>query len=973
MDAGAPTEAPLPEAPLVGPEGLAGEEKRKEFREAVERWREEGFEVHTLEDALASDLESARRALLLFRVQVQRLRELGSELRSFDSLALAERRDRLARMQYDVANITQLEKGLSDLRELVARQKDQDRVRKEEERLRRAALSEKLFWWSSHGLAVEKLEAAMAAGELAEVERALADFEPKAQRLLKLREELAALDASDFREQAAELESKLGDIDRIDEAEAELQAFREHLSVHSRDARARRKLRERLEQWRKEALRVEALEKLLDGGQELAALEREFERFDAAVGASNSLAQTLAGMDIKGFEERAGQLGRDLRDPSLLEDCRRRMRRLQEDIARARAEADERAAARARIGEWRGIGLPTGGLEGLLDKDIGALRKAMVDFQFEALRRDELVRLLEPLARTPYAEEAARLRNELADFSRLGELEDRALALLAAAEGQAAESGRELHLEFERELATREKIRRWINMGYRVRRLEGALKGGSGTLREEAERLENDIEQLSKMTSALEVLDTKGLDRELGHIRAMLDDPDKLPAVRALTDNLRAEIARRKKEDDRRAFLRGVAGEWEKMGYDTSSLQRALEGDLDKASEEFVIFHSGLAAADSLRRRLELLEVFGSETEVAGLRERLRDLGTLDEVRARADGLWKDIEERAGERTGRIRSSRQRRAALKERLTGYLEKGLAVGRLEKLLGQAPEAAEAEFSRFEEEVRRLEELEKRLGPLEHPGFEREIVSLRAMLNDVDRIRDIERGISELEARVEQARQGEQRRREELDARRADDDRRSAIHTRLEERLNEWGSFGLNVEALRAALEADPAASQKKFEEFENSLYRTEELRLQMHELQARGAGEVPGAETVEKLLEDPLRLPQAERAFTEFRQRAEVALRERDGELRSYSDRIAAIREAGEDVSELERALGKGLSEVRTAFAERDKNLMHRDLQDTWKGIKRKLEAADGPGPGKGQPSEGKIVRKRRRKSTQAGG
>jgi KaiC/GvpD/RAD55 family RecA-like ATPase len=973
MDSGLPPDAPLPEAMLVGPEGAPGEEKRREFWEALEKWREEGFEVRYLEEALASDLESARRALLLFRVQVQRLRELGGELASFDSPALAERRDILARMQYDVANIPELEKGLAELRERLARQKDEERARKEEERLRRAALSEKLFWWSSHGLAVERFEAAMAAGELAAVERALADFEPRAQRLLKLREELAAIDTSDFRDKAAQLETKLGDIDRLEEAEAELGAFKEHLAVHSRDARARRKLRERLEDWKRTGIRVEPLEKLCDGGQELTALEREFDRFGAAVEALDGLSKALAGIDVRGFEERAAQLGRDLKDPSLLEDCRRRLRRLQEDIIRARAEQEERAAARARIEQWRRAGLQTAALEGLLDQDIGALRKAIVDFQFEFHRYNDLLRLLEPLARTPFAEEAARLASALTDFSRLGELEERALALLAKAQAQAAESGRELHIELERELATRDKIRRWINMGYRVRRLEGALKGGSGTLREEAERLENDIEQLSKTSSALEVLDTKGLDRELAHIRAMLDDPDKLPAVKALTENLRTEIARRKKEEDRRTFLRGVSTEWERMGYDISALQRALDGDLDKASQEFVLFHSGLAAADNLRRRLELLEVFGFDAEVSGLRERLRDIGSLEEVRARADGLWKDLEGKAGERTASLKSARSRRAALKERLAGYMEKGLAVSSLVKALALAPEATEAEFCRFEEEVRRLGELEQRLGTLEHPGFEQEILSLRAMLLDVERIRDIESGISGLEARVEEARQDEQRRHKEMEARRAEDDRRSAVRTKLEERLNEWVAFGLNVDALRAALEDDPAQAPKRFEEFENSLFRTEELRLQLHELQAKGAGDVPGAETVEKLLEDPLRLPQAERAFSEFSQRAQVALRERDGELRSYSDRIAALRTTGEDVSELERALGKGLSEVILAFAKREEKLMKRDLQDTWKGIKNKLAASEGPKPGTGQPSEGKIVRKKRKKSTQAGG
>lgn len=974
-----------------GPGPPAGEEKRKEFREALEKWKEEGYEVLFLEKELGGDLESARRSFLLFRVQLQRLRELAGELGSFEDPALAGRRAQLAAMLHDVTNIPQLEKGLSELRAEAARLKEEQRSRKEEERQRRAQLTEKLFWWSSHGMMVDRLEASISAKDLAAAEDAMAQFEPRAQRLLKLKEEMAALDATDFREEAAALDAKTGDVDLLDEVEAELAAFKEHLALHSRDAKARRKLRERLELWGKDGFRVEQLEKLLEREREPVALEREFERFGNAVDALKALTERLGSMDIAGFEDGAGLLKRKLKDPSMLEDCRRELLKLEEDVSRARAEQKERAGCKARIEEWRRSGLQTGELETMVDKDMGTLRKAMVDFRFQIQIYDELVQLLEPLLRSAHSEQAAQLQKELRDFTRLGELEEKVLALRAKTETEAVEAGQQLHGELERDLALLEKLQRWINSGYHVRRLEGALKGDGGALRAEAERLESDIEQLSKTASALEVLDTKGLDRELAHIRAMLNDPDKLPAVRALTENLRSEIGRRKKEEERRQALRAVAKDWEKNGYDTAALHSALEGDLDKASQQFVVFHTTLAAARDLRKRLDLLELFGFEPELEALRKKLRDPRSLDEVRAQTDGLWKAADERSRERLQRRIAARQRREALKGRLAGHMENGLAVGRLEKALELEPEQAEAEFTRFEEEVRKLAELRERLEGLSFPGYESELLALRAMMNDVDRTREIEQGISALEANVEQARREEERKREEAQARLVEQDKRTVLRKRLEARLKEWGSFGLNVEALRVALEADPVMAEKKFESFENSLYRTEELRLQLHELQAKGAGDVAGAETVEKLLEDPLRLPQAERAFVEFRQRADVLLRERDSEMLGYSQKIAQLRQNGEDVSELERALERGPWDVRAAIAEHEKHKMKRDLQDTWKGIKSKLvgagaapaggvpgAAGNGPagGDAAGEPgphAEGKIVKKKKKKNIKAGG
>lgn len=981
----------LPSQEVRGAVGPAGEGKRKEFREALEKWKEEGYEVVFLEKELGGDLESARRSFLLFRVQLQRLRELAGELASLDHPALAGRCAALAAMLKDVTNIPQLEKGLSELRAEAARLKEAERGRKEEERQRRAQLTEKLFWWSSHGMMVDRLEAAISSKDLAAAENEMAQFEPRAQRLLKLKEEMAALDASDFTEEAAALDAKLNDVDLLDEAGAELAAFKEHLALHSRDAKARRHLRERLELWGKGGFRVEPLEKLLEHERDQAVLDEEFDRFGMAVEALKALTERLGAMDAAGFDERAALVGRKLKDPTMLEDCRRELLRLEEDISRARAEQKERAVLKARIEEWRRSGLQTGELETMMDKDISALRKAMVDFRFQIQVYDELVQLLEPLLRSAHSEEAAQLQKELRDFARLGELEEKVLALRAKTEAEAVEAGQELHGELERDLALLEKLQRWINSGYHVRRLEGALKGDSGALRAEAERLESDIEQLSRTASALEVLDTKGLDRELAHIRAMLNDPDKLPAVRALTENLRSEIGRRKKEEERRQALRAVAKDWEKKGYDTAALHCALEGDLDKASQEFIVFHTTLAAARDLRRRIDLLELFGFEPELDALRKKLRDPASLEEVRAQTDGLWKAADERARERLQRRMAARQRRDALKVRLAGHMKNGLVVDRLEKALELEPEHTEGEFTRFEEEVRRLGELRKRLEGLSFPGYESEMLAIRAMMNDVDRTREIEEGLSALEAKVERARREEERKRNEAQARLVEEDKRTVLRKRLEARLNEWSSFGLNVEALRAALEADPVMAEKKFESFENSLYRTEELRLQLHELQAKGAGEVPGAETVEKLLEDPLRLPQAERAFSEFRQRAEVLLRELDSEMLGYSKRIAQLRQNGEDVSELERALELGPWDVRAALAEHEKHKMKRDLQDTWKGIKSKLVgtagtpaveapkgADNGPGEGggtggPGPPAEGRIVKKKRKKNIKAGG
>jgi KaiC/GvpD/RAD55 family RecA-like ATPase len=942
-------------------EAAAGEEKRREFREALLKWKDEGYSVGALEEVIDQDLERVRRDFLVFRVQLQRLRELGEELAAVDAPALAPRRAELEAMLRDAARIPELEKGVEELRSAATAIKEEERQRREEEQRRRAALSEKVFWWSSHGLHVERLEKLLD-GDLTEAERETSAVEPGAQRLLRLREELAAMDTSEFREAAAKLESLLGDVEQVERAELELAAFKEFVAKHSRDARERAALRDGLEGWRARGFRTDVAEKALDRDPETA--RAEIVRFIERAGASESLLAQLSGLSVKGFESRAEQVRECLRDPYRLEDGRVLLAALHADIESAQAEELQRAECRQRLDGWKKGGFPTGELERLLDRDLPTLRRAVLDFQFRLDAHDELAHQLEPLAQTRYAGEAAGLLRELKDLSRLPELEEKVLALRSRIEAEALASGREMSGEFERDFANMEKVRRWIAGGIQVRRLEGALRLDQETLRAEIDRYEQDIEELSKEGSALEVLDTKGLEKELAHIRSMLNDPDKLPVVRALRDSLRAEIARLKKQEERRSNLRGVARDWEQRGYRVKHLHDALEKDLEKAAQSFVLFQTRIAAAEHLRRRIDALELLGMRSESERLRRRLAESDSLEEVRAEVDRLWKAAEESDRNRAAWRTKERERRRALEARAVGWLERGLDVRRLEKALQRPLVDAEAEFSRFEEDVRRLRTIEERLAGLEAPGFESDILALKSGLADVDRIPELERGLEALREKMDRARRDDEQQKAQESARRSEEQRRSALRARMEDRLKEWSGFGLNVEALRTALATDLSLAEKRFAEFENSLYRSEELKVELHALEAEGLEGVAGADTIEKMLLDPLKLPQADKAFAEFRLRAESHLREKDAQMRGFALRIGELESRGEDVTALRRAYKKGLAEVRQAFADYDRALVNRERMETWKGIKSRLlsersEAADGgAGHREGGPAAG---------------
>jgi hypothetical protein len=432
----------------------------------------------------------------------------------------------------------------------------------------------------------------------------------------------------------------------------------------------------------------------------------------------------------------------------------------------------------------------------------------------------------------------------------------------------------------------------------------------------------------------------------------MLGDPDNLPLVRAYRDALRSRIARRKKEGERKAELASVAGDWERRGLRVRHLLEALKGDIDGASAQFVLFRARMSAAEHLRRRLEALELLAGGPELERLRRRLEEAENPSEVGPEIDRLWQAADERARERAARRKAARERKRALRERVMGWLEKGLSIRRLERALELPPDEAERELARFEEDAARLRSLGERLAAMEAPGLEAEIAAIRSRLDDVDAIPEIEKGLAALAERAERARREEESRLEAERSRRDEEMRKAALRRRLEERVREWGGLGLNVEPLRAALAADLALSEKRFSEFEAALARCEEIRAGLRALQDRGPEGVAGAETVERMLLDPLRLPQAEKAYADFARRAESALAAADAEMAALQGRIRELESRGEDVAALDRAAGKGLPEARRAVAEFERELVTRERMETWRGIKSKLL---GPAPPAGEP------------------
>ncbi|UCF08243.1 MAG: DUF835 domain-containing protein [Thermoplasmata archaeon] len=78
---------------------------------------------------------------------------------------------------------------------------------------------------------------------------------------------------------------------------------------------------------------------------------------------------------------------------------------------------------------------------------------------------------------------------------------------------------------------------------------------------------------------------------------------------------------------------------WEREGYDVSELESAMSLDLEECKAAFGSFEEDVETLKEMEAELEILSLGGFETEVAGLKSKLKDPGNIPEIRGEIEVL----------------------------------------------------------------------------------------------------------------------------------------------------------------------------------------------------------------------------------------------------------------------------------------------------------------------------------------------
>ena len=201
------------------------EDLRKDLVEKISTWREQGYDVTNIEALRDGAPEDLRKAFLVFRIRVERLKELEEEIRSMDTKGFEDRVQGILAIVKDVDSVQEVTNAVGELQLAIRKRRFEERHRREEERKEKETFATELLQWISEGYNTAPLENVINL-ELPLMRQRFAEFELKLRKLREVEPELEALTHDGHTREAKELRAMLLDVERVNEIVGRINSIR---------------------------------------------------------------------------------------------------------------------------------------------------------------------------------------------------------------------------------------------------------------------------------------------------------------------------------------------------------------------------------------------------------------------------------------------------------------------------------------------------------------------------------------------------------------------------------------------------------------------------------------------------------------------------------------------------------------------------------------------------------------------------
>lgn len=738
------------------------QKRRGEIQERIKEWKDAGYDTSHLEAAASKDDETLKKELVMFRIQLRRLKELETELRALPSGGMEEEVARLLAKTRTVSlgAISALEAGIAALRMRLEDRREQLLREKENEKNEKQQLVDKLMGWVEKGYRDGehvRLEVVISK-DLPAIRHELESMEAKIGRIEPLRAELDALEAGSFEAEKAVVREMLLDLSRTAEAESHLQELKRKVERERAEAKRRaeeekakrEEFRNRLIDWKGLGYNVTKLEAIMLGDLEL--IRKEFALAHMKIRRAEEMREELAALKADEFEKETVEILEDMPDLEKIPLNERRMESLKALVSERSAEVKKRADLRSRMEEWRAQGYDPRRLEEALKQDIDTATKEFLMFRIRVQKLRELGEELRSLDITGFEEEAGRIQADLRNVDAAPEMRARLseLELKIGKRMSEAVRGNEEKKKLKEECMA--KMSSWMAEGFFVDELQDALGKDGAEMSARFAKFEEGVNMARQLLEKLKQLDAPGFEEMGASIREKLRDVAKLDEARRDVHELWVQIEKRLRESQNRkneenglreGLVRQVEA-WRTQGHEVAHLESLSQGRVEHLRMAVLDFRIQLERRKDLHDILAALDVRGFEQEAARIRDMMRDLGGIEEAAAALEKLRADMKQRK-EADLRERERLQRmRDSCTDRIMELLNGGYNIEGLENSLELPVLELARECERVNAIVGRLKQIE---GEVHRLGLSEGDEAVLSKLKDIKALPHLEEWLSQ----------------------------------------------------------------------------------------------------------------------------------------------------------------------------------------------------------------------------------
>jgi hypothetical protein len=314
-------------------------------------------------------------------------------------------------------------------------------------------------------------------------------------------------------------------------------------------------------------------------------------------------------------------------------------------------------------------------------------------------------------------------------------LEKKAKALNDERAKQEAEDLKRMEMEVQ---ALNGEIQELEGMGFRVASLRRLLAtGDTESTRNSIMAFKLNIDQLSKMRSRLDAVDTTGFEQEVENLHMLLTDPANLIMVQGEFDELMAVIGKEKGREKKLLEMEGKLRQWEGEGYTTAPLYDVLTKNVEMIIDTFQNFETHILVLKDIQNDMKDLDRSIAALEYDRLASLMKDPWRVDE----AQKIHTQLKEHLGLRARLDNEVKQWSAE------GYDVSALRVARTKEF---------KEYTKQCEDLRSKIEMLKicamALQEMRAEATSNEVALISLMLKDVKKVEDVKASLHKLKKKI-----------------------------------------------------------------------------------------------------------------------------------------------------------------------------------------------------------------------------